>query len=240
MDREYIVAEIRRLAAEKGGRPPGAPRFATETGIRAAAWRGKFWARWGDALREAGFAPNELQQRYDPPFLLQSFAALTHELGRVPVYAELEMKARQAPGFPWSKAFRRLGDKPTLIAKVIDHCQTAGGYDDVVAICRRELGDHYRPTTSPSRVKAVPIGFVYLLKAGRHYKIGHTNAVGRRARELAIQLPEKANVVHQIATDDPAGIEAYWHERFKSKRGNGEWFALSPDDIAAFRRRRTM
>jgi hypothetical protein len=53
------------------------------------------------------------------------------------------------------------------------------------------------------------IGFVYLTRFGRHFKIGRTNAIGRRERELAIQLPEKSKTVHVIETDDPEGIEAY-------------------------------
>lgn len=102
------------------------------------------------------------------------------------------------------------------------------------------VGPASSEASAKPRRHTAPIGFVYLTKFGRHFKIGRTNAAGRRERELAIQLPEKSKTVHVIETDDPEGIENYWHRRFATKRGNGEWFALDSTDVDSFKRRRFM
>jgi hypothetical protein len=82
------------------------------------------------------------------------------------------------------------------------------------------------------------VGYVYLVRHGtrNEYKIGRTNNPLRREGEIRTELPEQLTPIHKITTDDPAGIEQYWHARFQGKRKNGEWFALDAEDVKAFKR----
>lgn len=238
--KQHILDEIRRTAAENGGAALGREAFEKQTGVRQSDWYGRFWARWGDALIEAGFNPNTLQGAFSEEHLLRQYAEFVREYGRVPTAGEARLKRRADPNFPSHGTFARFGSKSQLVERLHRFAEAHAEYAEVASICA---------TWSPAKKAApepegpsedVKFGFVYLIRSGRHYKIGKTNAVGRRERELAIQLPDKAKTVHTIRTDDPAGIEAYWHNRFAAKRGNGEWFNLDPADVAAFKRRRFM
>ena len=60
LDKEYVLAEIRRTAEANGGVALGRLRFEGETGIHEHDWRGRYWARWSDAVSEAGLEPNLL------------------------------------------------------------------------------------------------------------------------------------------------------------------------------------
>ena len=61
--KEHILAEIKRMASANGGAPLGRQRFADETGIREAAWSGKYWARWSDAIRDGGPIAQQVASR---------------------------------------------------------------------------------------------------------------------------------------------------------------------------------
>ena len=239
MDKQHIINEIKRTAEQNGGVPLGKERFAAETGVQIFDWYGKYWARWGDALIEAGYTPNKLQGAYEEEWVIEKFISFIRELRKYPVSGELRLKAKQDKEFPSHNVFSRVGKKSELAAKVIEYCQTRDCYNDVIEICKPIAVTEKHILSTPKQ-EGSKIGYVYLMKSGRYYKVGRSSAVGRREYELSIQLPEKVTKIHTIKTDDPTGIEAYWHKRFQDRRKNGEWFELTADDIKAFKRRKFM
>lgn len=239
ISREHILREVKRTATENGGKPLGRLTFFTHTGIKQSDWCGKYWARWNEVLHEAGFGPNRLVEARTDEELLDRLAALALELGRIPVTSEMRLKKRADPSFPNEKTYSRFGSKAQLLRQLRIFALERPHYQAVVSqIDASSFGKEESPANTNE--KTVEVGSVYLLRSGKFYKIGRSNAVGRREREIALQLPEKAIIVHSIQTDDPAGIESYWHRRFAERRKNGEWFELTAADVSAFRRRKFM
>jgi hypothetical protein len=238
MDKDHIIREIRRTASANGGAALGRGRFENETGIRRHDWYGKYWTCWGDAVREAGLEPNQMSEAYDDETLLKWLASLTRRLCRVPTEGDLRLERRNDADFPSHSTFQRLGSKAQRVARMLAFCQATSGYDDVAAIWGQASTSVTATEVTGSEDTPPTVGYVYLLKHGtrREYKIGRTNNPLRREGELGIQLPEKCQPVHYIQTDDPEGVEAYWHRRFAGKRKEGEWFALTPQDVRAFKR----
>jgi len=243
MTRAHILSEIKRTAKGNDGQPLGRTKFKSETGIRESDWL-KYWARWSDALLEAGLSPNQFNSAYNRDKLLTTYARLAQRLGRLPSNNDLRLQANTDKTFPGHTTWtNRFGAKPELVKHVRAFCKSHNEYVDVVKLCEAYST---RPSTQAAIVdadgvmEAFEIGVVYLVKSGRYYKIGRSNSAGRRTYELDLQLPERTKTIHVIRTDDPAGIERYWHSRFASQRKNGEWFELGASEVAAFRRRKTM
>lgn len=243
MNKEHILAEIKRTAASNGGVALGRERFFQETGIKETDWLGKLWARWSDAVKEAGIIPNTMQVPYNEESLLERYVTFIRELGYIPVAAEFRLKASKDTTFPSGSTFKnRFGSKQQLIKRLVEYCEDKQSYEDVLAIALPHLTETIATDEDADldNESEVIIGFVYMLKAGRNFKVGRSNSFDRRSRELKIQLPDQAETVHVIRTDDPIGIEAYWHKRFEAKRKNGEWFELNAQDVKAFKRRKFM
>jgi hypothetical protein len=233
--RELILKEIRRLAAGNGGVPPGRGSFSRVTGITPAKWNGVYWVSWGDALKEAGFQPNILQRKLDSASVLAGVGGLCRKLGRLPTHAEIKFERRSNRSLPaHSTVTNHFPTNSVLATALRQMAETDSEWSDLLKIIPEPVS---KPQASVRPVPIVPEAVVYLLKSGKHYKIGKSDDIERRFREIKIALPEAVTLVHTIRTDDPSGIEAYWHRRFSDRRANGEWFALSAEDVKAFRRR---
>lgn len=231
--RELIISEIRRIADAYGGKAPGSRLFWKETGIGEAKWRGVYWARWGDALAEAGYAANDWQQKLASTDLLNRLAELVRSQRRVPTSTEITLLRRSDPTVPSSKTLQNhFEGRSGLMAALRSYCSERGGFEDVLAVLPKAS------ETSKPQTPRVLEGWVYLLKSGQHYKIGRSDQLETRVKKISIALPEATAMVHAIKTDDPPGIEAYWHRRFADRRANGEWFKLAAADVAAFTRRK--
>jgi hypothetical protein len=234
--KRHILAEIKCLAEASGGKPPGVRAFESETGIKESDWYPDLWLRWGDAVQEAGFTRNTMQEALSDEVLVEKYARLAKRLGRLPIQGELIRESKASASFPSEKAFRRFGGKGKLVKAVAAFCRARAGFDDVLGFCDGVVNVQNGTEPRDDRKSRLNTGFVYLMKSGPHYKIGRTNSLARRGWELGIKIPVPPRTVHYVETDDPVGIEAYWHKRFEAKRGEGEWFNLAAEDVAAFKR----
>jgi Meiotically up-regulated gene 113 len=239
MDKQEIIDEISRTAKLNNGKALGQERFERETGIKKSNWYPYHWLRWSDAIKEAGLIPNQLSTATSKDFAIEKLIGLIQEIGRFPVAGEFRIKSKQDPTFPSHGVFGNFGGKQKLASAVVNYCHTHGGLEEIIEICTDHIGNNETSSTvDANALTELMDGFVYLMKSGRYYKIGRTDAVGRRHSEIKTQMPEELTVIHHISTDDPSGIEAYWHKRFSAKRKNGEWFDLTRADINAFKRRK--
>lgn len=92
------------------------------------------------------------------------------------------------------------------------------------------------PSTNSPDDYPVGTGYVYLLRTMDdpvEYKIGMTS-VSVRSRRSSVSVDVKRDLaeIHRIRCDNPRNIEHGLHKRFKDKRIHGEWFSLSPEDVA--------
>jgi hypothetical protein len=93
----------------------------------------------------------------------------------MPTAPELKLRRREDSTFPSLGVFQRFGAKATLAGKIADYCRDRADHADVLEIVMPLLvqapdQDHVEESAGD----AARHGFVYLLKSGRHYKVGHT------------------------------------------------------------------
>lgn len=224
-EKALVISAIRKAAADNGGLPPAEATFRQATGFPGFTWRGKYWARWTDALSEAGFSSHRRAGK-DDESLLSKLAEAVRDYQRIPTIVEMTHYARTHPGFPSQVTLvRRFETKHNLIDRLRRWAESKPEMADIAVFCSRERNRKVRRDELPA---------VYLFRSGEFFKIGWSNTLAKRIEDLQSGLPELAELVHVIRTPDPRGVEALWHRRFSARRVKGEWFRLTPDDVAAF------
>jgi Meiotically up-regulated gene 113 len=203
------------------------------TGIREHQWHGVYWARWNDALNEAGFESQQLNQKADREFIIEKVAQAIRYYKKFPTFAELMLYKNIDDEIPAPKTLRRhFGAGSGTSDAVREWIEKNLSYADLLDL----LPKSQKPSNAISKTNAD--GFVYLIKSGQFYKIGRGDELEKRVKQIRTALPDASTLEHAIRTDDPSGIEVYWHRRFADKRANGEWFKLTIHDVAAFKKRK--
>lgn len=199
---------------------------------------GKFWAKWNDAITEAGLQTMEFcNPRMEKETVLEAFAQLIETLKKWPTQTELLLERSRNESFPSLKVVRRVRNMPDFVSRLSEYCTA----DENLSIAAKIAAERMEAEQVEPRLDGhAPInGYVYIMRSGRRYKIGRTTSPSRRHREVRLDLPDPTTLIHTIPTDDPAGIESYWHLRFSSKRvRDTEFFTLDASDVAAFERRK--
>lgn len=146
------------------------------------------------------------------------------------------MERNAGAGFPAHKTVARNGSM-FEVASAIREMAERDGDQRLAGLVEAYLSNlRVRRDLSTSSEEPEAIGHVYLIRYGKDFKIGRTSSVVRRSRQVQVELPDATELVHSILTDDPSGVEAYWHRRFAEYRGNGEWFRLPPKAVSAFKK----
>jgi len=239
MTKEEAIHLIRNLAASGGGKVSFRS-FIEEAGIPGQRLRKEPWFQgWNLLLQELGLTTSRfLVDRIADEDAATAIAELILRLRHWPTEDEFVRDKKGNPTFPDVSIVRRV-KKSGKLRLLLEQYQPR---DESTAIIRTiaeglPAADENEPTDNDISVRVR--GFVYMLKCAQRYKIGFTNSPIRRFREVRIELPDETIQVHTIETDDPKGIEDYWHRRFASKRiRNSEWFELDGNDIRAFKRRK--
>lgn len=73
--------------------------------------------------------------------------------------------------------------------------------------------------------------YIYLIRVNEYIKIGYSNNINGRLRQIQTDSPYEVELVLSIKVDNGRNIEKYLHSYFKAKRVRGEWFELNNDEV---------
>jgi hypothetical protein len=239
MTKDQAKQLILALAARNDGKVSFRT-FVDEAGIPGQRLRRESWfPGWNALLIELGLATETfVKPRAKDEDVAEAVAVLVTQLGHWPTEDEFVREKKANKAFPDIQVIRRVKKSGQLWSLLKMYRIGDASFEIVRSVAASKATSDHIPIDDDTASPRVS-GFVYMMRSGRRYKIGFTNSLVRRFREVRIELPDETIQIHSIETDDPRGIEEYWHKRFAAKRiRNSEWFELDADDVRAFKRRK--
>lgn len=95
-----------------------------------------------------------------------------------------------------------------------------------------------KPQPLPHIQKPEPLatGYIYLVQSpSGHYKIGKAKDVTNRLKTFEVKMPFEIELIHVIPCSNYHKAESKLHKQYANKRLNGEWFELTPEDVATIK-----
>lgn len=127
------------------------------------------------------------------------------------------------------------GDDLRIFLDAVSSFYTLMSEEDVQILNTKSPKAQVATTPVGNTSKARQEGYIYIIRAvtpQNHYKIGLSKEPVTRIETMGVKLPFPIEALHLIPTNDMFSAERLLHSRYDEKRVNGEWFALSDDDVA--------
>ncbi|MBI5637705.1 MAG: hypothetical protein HZA03_07040 [Nitrospinae bacterium] len=126
--KERILDSINSLA-ERLGRTPSRREFKEFSKI--ADWHiQKYFTSWNEAVRTAGFKPNEENIKLDDNVLLEDWAKLVKRKGKIPTTNEYRREGKYSQVLFW----KRFGNWSGIPDKFREFAENKPGFEDVLAL----------------------------------------------------------------------------------------------------------
>lgn len=117
-------------------------------------------------------------------------------------------------------------DIEPIISDLLRYC--AQYSDDDITTINKDIEAHFFDSFTGSHTKkkkkSRQSGYVYVLKCENKYKIGYSNNVERRVRELDTR-PFNLSICYTMYNDNAYAVEQELHKRLQAYKDTGEWYS---------------
>lgn len=72
--------------------------------------------------------------------------------------------------------------------------------------------------------------YIYIIKGKEYYKIGYTTNYKKRIKQYKTHNPN-VNTICLVKTPKAFELEGYYHDLYKDKNVDGEWFNLTEEEV---------